>query len=539
MRRIRASTAGVCTINPEPRSALVSTGNVSVHPEWRLAFCSTLLGAAAVLAFYSAGFSSLVGVLSSTAAYSFLLLVPVLSLYFLWLRLPEIRHLRPTPSALGVLYALPFSGLWLFAQATQLSIGLQIAAVGMLQGVILTVLGWQVCRRLLFPLLLLWMLVPVGDLLVPALMELTTSLTINGLHLVGMDAVADGNMLVAGGARYTIIQACSGLDFLLGNLLVSLVFANLIYRSTARKAWYVLASLPVAILANILRTISVILLTAGGVDLAADHAVYGWLLFFLAMVGQMAVGLRFQEVRNTRAAEELLPAPSPVILVPLVVATFGIVLLAALAPAYARYVLEPDTGPSPVALCLPASIGRAAALPTDAGAWRPVFPTASARVQGVLSSGAGPVEVFVAYYWRQGPSGKLIAWNNRAYDGTQWRYMTSGTTSVNIAGVPLRVLRTRLAGPDGQRRLVWQWYWVDGQYTGQAWVAKLLQARGVLFRRELRAAAILLSAAEFDVAEESGDAVPAALQAALDQEPSIAAMLKVAARADNPGRSCS
>ena len=488
--------------------------------------------------------------LSSTEAYRFLLLVPVLSLYFVWLRLPEIRRLRPTPSALGVLYGLPFSGLWLFAQATQFSIGSQVAAVGMLQAVCLTILGWQVCRRLLFPLLLLWIMVPVGDLLVPALMELTTSLTINGLRLLGSVAAADGNLLVVGGTRYTIIKECSGLDFLLGNLLVSLVFANLIYRTTARKAWYVLASLPVAILANNLRTISVILFTAGGIDLAADHAAYGWLLFFLAMVGQMAIGLRFQQPAVASGQEPgVAPGadhdsavnagtPARAVRHSLLVAAGGCVFLAALAPAYARYLLEPDTGPAPVALCLPGSIERVPELPTDAGAWRPAFPTASARVQGVLSSATQPVELFVAYYWRQRPSGKLIAWNNRAYDGTHWRYMTSGMTSVNISGAPLRVLRTRLAGPDGQRRLVWQWYWVDGQYTGQAWAAKLLQARGVLFGRELRSAALLLSAAESAAAEESGSTAPADLQAALDQEPAIAAMLQGAARADNPGRSC-
>jgi len=413
----------------------------------------------------------------------------------------------------------------------------------MLQAVVLTVLGWQVCRRLLFPLLLLWMMVPVGDLLVPALMELTTSLTINGLRLTGMEAAADGNLLVAGGARYTIIQECSGLDFLLGNLLVSLVFANLLYRTTARKAWYVLASVPVAILANNLRTISVILFTAGGIDLAADHAAYGWLLFLLAMVGQMAVGLRFQEAgKAPGGAEESSQnnaTPASAVGHSLVVAVSGFVLLAALAPAYGRYVLEPDTSPAPVALCLPASIEPVRQLAGDPGAWRPVFPTASTQVQGLLAKVPGPVELFVAYYWRQAPGMKLIAWNNRAYDGTNWRYMTSAMTSVSIAGEPLRVLRTRLAGPDGQRRLVWQWYWVDGQYTGQVWAAKLLQARGVLFGRELRSAAILVSAPESDAADESGGTATAALDAALYQEPAIAAMLREAARADTPGRPCS
>ncbi len=487
---------------------------------------------------YFEGFASLVAVWSSTVAYRFLFLVPVMALYFFWLRLPVIRSLSPRPSALGLWYAVPFGCLWLFAQATQLSIGLQVAAVGMLQAVFLSVLGWQVCRRLLFPLLLLWMMVPVGDLLIPTLIELTTSLTINGLRLVGMEAVADGNLLVAGGAGYAIIQECSGLDFLLGNLLVSLVFANLIYRSTARKVAYALASLPVAILANNLRTISVIVITAGGIDLAADHAAYGWLVFFVAMVGQMAIGLRFQEAAEARGSDDAPPAPAPVVMAPLVLAACGIVVLAALAPAYARYVLEPDAGPVPVRLCLPATMVPVPELPAEAGAWRPVFPNASARVQGLVTRADRPVDFFVAYYWRQGPSSKLIAWNNRLYDGTHWRYLTSGHTTVTVAGTPLRVTTARLAGTAGQRRLVWQWYWVDGQFSSHPWAVKLLQARAVLFGREQRAAALAIATDEFGGAGESGATARDALQTVLDGEPAIAAMLKAAARGDTPGRSC-
>ncbi len=508
---------------------------VSHRRAWRCAVGGILAGSAVVLAFYFEGFASLVAVWSSTVAYRVLFLVPVLSLGFVWLRLPEIRSMTPRPSALGLLYAVPFGLLWLFAQATQLSLGAQVAAIGTLQAVALTVLGWRICLRLLFPLLLLWLMVPVEDVLLPALIEMTTTFTVAGLRLVGMPAVMDGNLLLAGGARYTIIKECTGLDFVLGNLLVALVFANLIYRGIGRKTLYVLASVPVAILANILRTTSVILFTAGGIDLASEHETYGWCVFLIAMVGQMAIGQRFrdapagdQPVRDAPAT----PVATSAAAMPVLAASLGIVLLATVAPAYARFALDLDAGPVPVRLCLPPAVSAVRPQAGDAGTWQPEFPTAGARLHGVLAIDTRPVDFFVAYYWRQGPESKLIAWNNRVYDGHYWRYMTRSADTAVIAGTPVRVISERLSGADGERRVVWYFYWVDGQFVSQPWAAKLLQAKAQLLGGERRSAVIAFSA------EGSGATVRDTLQEAMDRQPAIEKMLTAAARGDTPGRAC-
>lgn len=515
----------VFTISPEPQGIHASASH---HQAWRGAGVGVLAGTAAVLALYYEGFGSLVAVWSSTVAYRVLLLVPCVSLWFFWRRWPAIRHLSPRPSGLGLIYAVPFGCLWLLAQATQLSIGAQIAAIGMLQAVFLTVLGWHVCRRLLFPLLLLWLMVPIGDLLLPALIEITTVFTVAGLRLVGMPATMDGNLLIAGGAHYSIIKECTGLDFLLGNLLVALVFANLIYRRTGRKTLYVLAAVPVAILANILRTTSVILFTAAGVDLASGHETYGWFVFLVAMVGQMAIG---QRCRDARPDDEL-PFDVAPVRPPVVAAAASIVLLAGVAPAYARFALDHEAGPVPVRLCLPTTGSAVSAEPAGAGGWRPQFPTAGAQLHGVLAVDARPVDFFVAYYWRQGPESKLIAWNNRLHDGQYWRYLTRGADTAVVDGVPLRVVSERLAGVAGERRLVWYFYWVDGQFLSQPWAAKLLQAKAQLLGGEQRSAVIAFSAGE------SGVALRDTLQSAVDQQPAIAEMLKAAARGDAPGRAC-
>ncbi|MDH3316496.1 MAG: EpsI family protein [Betaproteobacteria bacterium] len=501
-----------------------------------------MFGSVAVVALYFDGFASLVSVWSGSAAHRFSYLVPGLFLYFTWLRLPDIASMSPRPSPLGLLYATPFGGLWLVSQATQLSIAAHVAAVGMLQAVFLTLLGWRVCRKLLFPLLLLWLMVPFGDLLTPALMALTTDLTIAGLRLVGMSVVADGNILVAGGARYAIIEGCSGLDFLLGNLVISLVFANLMYRGIARQSVYVLASLPVAILANNLRTTSVILITAmtdRDIDLAADHQTYGWFVFFLAVVMQMAVGLRYSDARGDLGSPPDVAATSieaPPATAHLVAALCGLVLIAAAAPSYAMFVLDRVTEPISVRLCLPPNMPTAREPLDNADTWRPVFPQAHARLHRVLEIDDWPIDFFVAYYWKQGPGNKLIGWGNRLYDGNRWHYMTSDTETIHVDGRPMRVATERLSGPLERRRLVWYWYWVDGQLIYRPWHVKLIQAKAVLLGGDQRAALVAVST------EEHGATAAArgALQTAMDRLPEIAGMLNgaTAGSSSSLGRPC-
>lgn len=510
-----------------------AVADTSRHREWLAAGGCVMAGLVAIVALYSEAFAGMLSAWSNTTPFRFLFLVAPASAAFLWLRLPTVRSMAPRPMLLGLLYAAPFGLLWLLGEAADAAVASQAAAVGMLQAVFLTVLGWHICARLLFPLLLLWLMVPAWDLLMPQMIALTTKLTLAGLHLSGVPATADGNLIVAGGKRYAIIEGCSGLDFVLGNLLVSLVFANLIYRSAARKTAYVLASLPVAVLANVLRTTSVVLLTALGIDLATDHKLYGWFLFLMAMAAQMAMGLRWRETPAEQAAVAARQCRRAG--VPLPVAVAGIVLVAAIAPTYARFTLDArETGAVPVRLCVPPTLHDTLEPGKTAVAWRPAFPQAGARLHRVSREGGQAVDVFVAYYWQQAPGSELIGWGNRFFDAETWRHLASRPDREVFAAAPLEVVKERLEGPPPHRRVVWYWYWADGTFNADALWVKMLQARALLFGGDTRSAAIAFST------EESGDGVAAqeALRAALSRHPDLADMLNGAARAHSPDRAC-
>jgi EpsI family protein len=117
--------------------------------------------------------------------------------------------------------------------------------------------------------------------------------------------------------------------------------------------------------------------------------------------------------------------------------------------------------------------------------------------------------------------------------------MTRSADTAVVDGAPIRVISERLAGAEGERRLVWYFYWVDGQFLSRPWAAKLLQAKAQLLGGEQRSAVVAFSVAESRLSGEAGAALRDTLQSAIDQQPGVAEMLTAAARGDTPGRACS
>lgn len=494
---------------------------------WPTALAGLLMALAMVLVLQAEGFAAMLAMWSGSATYRSLFFVPLVALYFLWLRLPALRQLQPRPALLGLVGLLPFVLLWLLGTVAQISIAQQIAAVGSLQMVVLGMLGWQVCRRLLFPLLLLWLMVPMGeDLLLPSLIRLTTWLTVGGLRLVGMPTVVDGNLLIVDGAAYNIIRECAGLDFLLGNLLVSLAFANLVYHRFGRRLAYVLAAVPVAIAVNNLRTISVVLISATGIDLASDHLAYGWFLFSLGMLAQMAVGLRFRDAPPVTEQTPTAPARPAVSRTGMMAVAAAASLMVALPALWAERLLATTEAPVSVQLQAPPGFEPLPADSRDASAWQPHFPGADARLQGRLAGVGMPVDFFIAYYWRQDGERELVSWENRFHDDRYWFLLGTGRMAAVPGSASPPLATARLHGAGDERRVVWYWYWVDGRFTASPLVAKLLQAWAVLAGGEQRAAVIALSILE------TGDAAAdqAVLRALLGRGTDYQALMKKAAR---------
>ena len=483
--------------NPSLRHEAGTTLRNDDRAYWSFVLATTGFAVAAVIAIYWSSVVAAVTVWSNSDTYSFAFLVAPVSLYIIWNRRQQLAGYRVRPLWAGLLLLVPCGLLWLASEAADLSVGRQLALVGTLQGLLLTTLGWRIYKALLFPFLYLWLLVPAADVFLPSLQLMVTGATVAGLNLLGIPTTSEGILIVADGATYRIVEACASLDFLLGSLAFSLVYANLLYRRFKRRAAFVAAALAAAVAANLFRTTSIIYLTdvsEGRIDLAIDHQLYGWVIFLVTVVVLMAVGLRFREDIDADAKRPR--ADYPERRYAFVATGAAAVLLASLAPAYAVYTATAEAVPANLAIGTPPTLApwRAAAPDSD---WQVVFPASDLNLsRRYITVGQG-VDLFIAYYWRQRPGAELVAWGNRVADGRTWHLFNSVTRQVEVEGRQLAVTETRLLAKK-RRRLVWHWNWIDGRFTSSRLAAKLLQIKTRLLTGEQRAAVIALSVEETD-----------------------------------------
>jgi EpsI family protein len=109
--------------------------------------------------------------------------------------------------------------------------------------------------------------------------------------------------------------------------------------------------------------------------------------------------------------------------------------------------------------------------------------------------------------------------------GYAWITAEAGTKTVQIEHQSVSVQFSRsLRGSVGH--IVWYWYWVDGRFTGNPYVAKLLETKVKLLGGE-RASAVIAVSAEY--ASNSADAEKA-LREFSSTLGGLAAMLSEASR---------
>ena len=207
----------------------------------------TLLWIAALCAVFGLVFQyeirGAVRVWNDSAAYNHCYLVLPLAGALLWMRRDVLATLRPEPSWWPLLLLPAASALWLASALLDIAEGAQLSAILLFEILLLAVLGWQVFRALMAPLLFLFFLVPFGEFLVPALQTFTAAFTVHGLQLLGIPVFADGYIIQIPAGKFEVAEACAGLRFLIASIVFGCFFATIVYRSIWRRAIFIALSI--------------------------------------------------------------------------------------------------------------------------------------------------------------------------------------------------------------------------------------------------------------------------------------------------------
>jgi exosortase A len=466
---------------------------------WPLAALLALASAVWLLVSFADTVVSTVSIWLRSDTYAHGLLVVPIAGYLVWRERHAVERLAARPSLWGLLLFVAGGVLWLLGRVADVDAAQQFSVVLMLVAGVWALLGTRVVRRLWFPLMFLVFAVPVGDFLLLPLMNFTADFTVATLRLTGIPVYREGNMFQIPSGSWSVVEACSGLRYLIASLTLGALYAYLSYRSMWKRVVFVLFSILAPILANGIRAYFIVMLGhVSNMKLAVgvDHLIYGWIFFGLVMMLMFWIGSLWRENPNSEQSQLSshnatrqpfkLGATLPLM-------ALALAAVSAFWPAYAlrlseRYVKAPPY------LNTPRPVGDWQVAERPAVGWAPEFRFARAELQKTYAKGGRLVTVDVRYYRHQIQDLEMInSANAIASTHSVWHVMDSQSTTIRLGGREAKIKETRLRSRDAEL-LVWHWFNVGATHTANEAVTKLLQAKSRIAYGSDDAAAIFLAA---------------------------------------------
>lgn len=437
-----------------------------------------------------------------------LLVLPIFA-WMVWRRRDWLELQTLQPSAWGVLGVAVFAALWLLAQWISVDGLAHFALICVLVWSMIAVLGWRIARGLSFPLAFLFFGLPIGEFLLPTLMHYTAEFTVAALRWSGVPVYQEGLFFIVPNGSWSVVEACSGLRYLVASLFVGTLYAYLHYRRPLRRLGFIAFSLVVPVVANWLRAYLIVLvgyLSDNRIAAGVDHLIYGWLFFGVVIFLMFWIGSFWREAPATQAE-----AGGADTRIDLPVRTAGPggsawiwVSWACVSAAFPLWAVwnAHEVAPFQVQLEAPAANAGWA---WDEGAvlgYQPNYRGHRGSLYQTYRRSRDGVRVglYVAYYAEQQAETEMVAWHNRLLDGPAGRgWVLVRSERSQLRGQPVQQVRLNRA-EDGGQLFLWHWYWSDRRQLVSDLQAKWYLALDRLTGRADDAAFVALYVDERDVA---------------------------------------
>jgi exosortase A len=435
---------------------------------------------------------------AETFAHGYVVLPIVL--WLVWRRRDVLATVsaRPFWPALAAVAAAGFA--WMLGSLAGV-LGLeQFGLYFMLVGALVAVLGLPLARELAFPLAFLAFAVPFGEFMVPWLIDRTADFTIAALRASGVPVFREGNHFTIPSGRWSVVEACSGVRYLIASLMVGTLYAYLFYRSARKRALFVLAAIAVPIVANWLRAYLIVMLghlSSNRLAAGVDHIIYGWVFFGAVMMVMFWIGSFWREdeapagTQSTRVDAGFVPFPP----VRAGAVATAVVLALALGIAWRPIGATLDVHAQVVSGELPAIAARAGWQPAPElrPVWTPHYVGARSELHQWFAKDGRVVGVYVALYSRQTQGNELIASQNELVSpaSNAWIKVRGGSARLRWDSDDIAVQTADIAGRD-VHLAARSWYWVNGQHITSDTLAKALLALAKVSLRPDYSAVIVL-----------------------------------------------
>ena len=245
--------------------------------------------------------------------YNYAFLIPLISAYLIWERRRQIISTPINTNMGGGIFFFLFLIISVYGILGSSPSAVRPAIPLIILSVTLFCFGWEMFKVLVFPLSLLIFMIPLPTLFGTVIgVHLKTISTLLGkaiLMLAGISVFVEGNVIDLGVTQLQVVDACSGLRYILPLLALGVLFAYFFEKTRWKQIVFVISTIPIAILTNGIRIGATgILARLYGAEVAEGffHGFSGWLVFMLAfaLLLLLHVGMGFITHRPKSGVEK-------------------------------------------------------------------------------------------------------------------------------------------------------------------------------------------------------------------------------------------
>ena len=493
----------------------------------------------AVLIAFNETVSSIVAIWirSETFAHGFLI-VP-LSLWLAWRMRDRFADLTVRPAPWALLLVAGAGTGWLFANSVDVLVVQQLALVSLLICGIWAIAGTAVVRCYAFPLGFLFLAVPMGENLIPPLMVFTADTTEFLVRATGVPIYREGMYLYLPTGTWSVIEACSGVRYLIASITLGLFYAHLTYHSLWRQAAFMVVAIILPILANSARAYVLVMvghLSDMRYGIGADHLLFGWVFFGAVMLLMFWIGgfwiddnqkAPVSDSGNTKAPVRA-PARSLATVAVLAIVTAGIWHVVALS------MNRNDNLINTVALTAPPAAAAWQAAEQADLLWRPAQSGADRELDLTYSAVADTavddqsfitrptlVGLHLRQYLRQQQGAELVETVNPwRPDRNVWRLMDQQRMQTG-SDITMQIEEALVTSAQGNM-LIWSWYHIDERNTANPYLVKILEAKQQLLEGRREGTRVFVATPASDIRNEAREILRAFID---DHLPAIEATL--------------
>lgn len=278
----------------------------------KLIICIALL----IIAYFALYFNwihSLIFKRWNTEDYSYCYLIPFIAGYLTWDLREKFRFLPAGSPVVGYIF-LFFAGICFFigrlgSLETFIYLSMWLAFVG---GVGL-LFGSRALKEFWFPLIILAFIIPappfITRLMSFRLQLLSSKIGAALLHLVGIPVFREGNVLDLGITKLQVVEACSGLRYIIPVFIVTLIIGYLNNKRLSQFFLLLILSLPIAALSNGLRlfatALGVLYISPAFAGEGFLHEFMGFVFFLISIIIILGISFILKKIWNKEKVKDV------------------------------------------------------------------------------------------------------------------------------------------------------------------------------------------------------------------------------------------